>query len=153
VLKVALEGVLVEMGAGVMVVLEEEVVILILIARPELSIIEIIMDIIKQGIILNGTQILEVLQDLMVLMVTQGMPKSFQEEMAIEALMNSLLNILQVQLNTLKVLMLKCLTSLLTFQKKMKLLSLVKKDLSPLLLYLMQERCLAQFIKIYLFLW
>jgi hypothetical protein len=104
-LKEALEDVLVEMGAGVMVAQEEEVVILILIARPELSIIEIIMDIIKQGIILNGTLILEVLQDLMVLMVTQGMPKFFRGEMAIEAYTNSSLSIQQVLLNTLKGLM------------------------------------------------
>jgi hypothetical protein len=104
-LKEALEDVLVEMGARVMVGQEEEVVILILIARPELSIIEIIMDITKQGIILNGTLILEVLQDLMVLMVTQGTPKFFQEEMVTEAHSNSSLSIQQVQLNTLKDLM------------------------------------------------
>jgi len=104
-LKEALEDVLVEMGARVMVGQEEEVVILILIARPELSIIEIIMDITKQGIILNGTLILEVLQDLMVLMVTQGVHKFFQEEMATKAHSNSSLSIQQVQLNTLKDLM------------------------------------------------
>ena len=116
-----LEVVLEEMDAEDMVALEDAVVAPTHIALQELSIILIIMDIVKQDIILIGTQIQVVSLDPTVQMDILVMLKSSLVEMEQEDPLSTLLNILLGQSNIKKDMMSSFLTSLLTFQRKMKL--------------------------------
>ena len=79
------------------------------------------MDIVKQDIILIGTQIQVVSLDPTVQMDILVMLKSTLVEMEQEDPLNTLLNILLGQSNIKKDMMSSFLTSLLTFQRKMKL--------------------------------
>ena len=79
------------------------------------------MDIVKQDIILIGTQIQVVSLDPTVQMDILVMLKSSLVEMEQEDPLSTLLNILLGQSNIKKDMMSSFLTSLLTFQRKMKL--------------------------------
>lgn len=79
------------------------------------------MDIVKQDIILIGTQIQVVSLDPTVQMDILAMLKSSLVEMEQEDPLSTLLNILLGQSNIKKDMMSSFLTSLLTFQRKMKL--------------------------------
>ena len=116
-----LEVVLEEMDVEDMVALEDAVVAPTHIALQELSIILIIMDIVKQDIILIGTQIQVVSLDPTVQMDILVMLKSSLVEMEQEDPLSTLLNILLGQSNIKKDMMSSFLTSPLTFQRKMKL--------------------------------